>query len=77
MCSSDTHHMHREGKGEGGREGERGRGREREKEGGTSYFPRDKLKEIMRDRRTSCLAYLIRKGCVEKLLSVSSIFQTP
>lgn len=43
----------------------------------TSSLLRDKLKETIMDRRISCLAYLIRKGCVEKLWSVSSILHTP
>ena len=52
--------------------------RERQREGyTTSYLPTGRLNEIMMDKRTSCLAYLIRKGWVEKLLSVSSILHTP
>jgi len=43
----------------------------------TSCMFRDKLKETIMERRISCLAYLIRKGCVEKLWSVSSIPHTP
>ena len=43
----------------------------------TSFSPRGRVKEIMIDKRISCLAYLIRKGCVKKLLSVSSILHIP
>lgn len=43
----------------------------------TSYLLRDKLNDTMTDSNTSCLAYFIRNGWVEKLLSVSSIIQTP
>ena len=50
---------------------------ERERERHTSNLPSDRLKAIMTDRRTSCLAYLIRNVCDEKLWSVSSILHTP
>lgn len=43
----------------------------------TSNLSRAKLNEIITDRRTSCLAYFIRKGWVEKLWSTSLILQTP
>lgn len=51
--------------------------RERKGETATSYLPGDRVNEIRIDKRISCLAYLIRKGCVEKLLFLSSILHTP
>lgn len=43
----------------------------------TSCLLGDRMNEIRMERRISCLAYLIWKGCVEKLLSLSLILHTP
>jgi len=51
--------------------------RTKERNTGTSYLSRGIVNETIMQRRTSCLAYLMRKGCVKKLLSLSSIFHTP